>query len=1362
MKEACVMNLRYLIGPVSAERARNWEGPRRDGRCLAFNARGDVDLTIGPTDTWDAVCRRLPADWRPDFIALELAYQTIPPALWAAPVPLVGLAADWNLNWHHYRHVLPRLELVLTDLPGVEVMQRAGWAHARPANLYGLERPFHQMGGEDAKRDIDILFVGNMNPAVQAERLPWLARLARLCERWRVVVRTGVFGDDYRALLRRARILFNRSIRGEWNRRVLEGAAAGALLFQEAGNREVSAELRTGEEYVAYRDDDLESLLEHYLTHEDQRRALAEAAQRRRPDHTFEALWERLLGLVEEEWPALQERARQRPAWDPVQTTRMRCWQALSAAAGEDPGLVDALAAALAAHPQDPDLHNALGLAVALAGRGRAPSTAAVARGAAAHFHRAVAAGPRHAVAALNLVEALTAAGEGRLAGEGARRLLLLLDRSPELDTAVLNTPHFPAAFDHFRVEWERAAWANAGRPAAEARAKRDLLRWRLHALLAELTGDLAHFHEAALARPDLPTTRAALGCALGRAGRPADAAAHLRQALAANPFEGRAAAALHQALGESGDADGARRLARDRRLLSRAAPQVVPAEAWFTEAPLVGDEPASIIILCCNELDCTRLCLESVLRQTRPPYELILVDNGSTDGTAAYLQQIRSRPGPARVEVITNATNRGFPAGCNQALARARGQYLVFLNNDTVVTAGWLDGLVRWALHDWPQVGLVGAVSNYTAPPQQVATDYTDLAGLDAFAARRAREYARKALAVPRLTGFCLLARREVLDKIGGFDERYGLGFFDDDDLTLRARQAGFRLLVALDVFVHHFGSRTFRGLGIDCRQQLLSNFDRFKEKWGPEHAAPYRLPDGNAVPAAPPSGAPGPPIEAGAAEPAGEVLPVPTAVVAATGAGSRPRVSLCMIVRNEEANLPDCLTSAAGLFDEVIVVDTGSTDRTREIAAQHGARVFDFAWCDSFAAARNACLDHASGDWIFWMDADDRLDEPNRQKLRALLADLPSENVAYAMKCRCLGSPGSDAATVVDHVRLFRRHPQVRWRYRVHEQILPAVREQGGKVCWVDIVIHHVGYQDPALRRRKLDRDLRLLHLEDAEHPDQPFTLFNLGTVYQELGRPAEALPLLRRSLARSHPQDSIVRKLHALIVTCHRALGQQAEAQAACREGLQVCPDDTELLFLEAALRREQGDAFGAEIAGLQLLSACPAAHFASVDAGLKGYKTRHNLAVLYLQQGRLPEADYQWRQALAERPDFLPAWLGLGECALRLGNGDGVEDAARHLDALPGGEVEALGLRARGLLSRRAFAAARGLLEAARARFPRALLPRLLLSHVFLQEGRDDSAAEGALLDILELDPDHAQARHNLAVLRARRNPAAGAA
>src|ERR1700722_2065782 len=124
------------------------------------------------------------------------------------------------------------------------------------------------------------------------------------------------------------------------------------------------------------------------------------------------------------------------------------------------------------------------------------------------------------------------------------------------------------------------------------------------------------------------------------------------------------------------------------------------------------------------------------------------------------------------------------------------------------------------------------------------------------------------------------------------------------------------------------------------------------------------------------------------------------PTSSTISASTPRKQRVSLCMIVRNEADKLAACLQSAAGLMDEMIVVDTGSTDATRDVAAGCGARVVNFVWVDDFAAARNESIRHATGDWIFWLDADEQLDENARGKLRSLVADLKSDKVAYVMQ--------------------------------------------------------------------------------------------------------------------------------------------------------------------------------------------------------------------------------------------------------------------------------------------------------------------------------------------------------------------------
>jgi glycosyltransferase involved in cell wall biosynthesis len=224
---------------------------------------------------------------------------------------------------------------------------------------------------------------------------------------------------------------------------------------------------------------------------------------------------------------------------------------------------------------------------------------------------------------------------------------------------------------------------------------------------------------------------------------------------------------------------------------------------------------------------------------------------------------------------------------------------------------------------------------------------------------------------------------------------------------------------------------------------------------------------------------------------------------------------VSLCLIVKNEADKLAPCLGSVAGLVQEMIVIDTGSTDGTQDVARRHGARVFDFAWIDDFSAARNESIRHATCPWVLWLDADEWLDDDNRARLGALVASLSNENAAYVMKQLSIPTQGGGGRMAVDQVRLFRNDPAIRWCYRVHEQILLALRAAEHDVRSTDIAIAHAGYHDAAERRRKLDRNVRLMELEKRERPDDPITLFNLGWAYQQQGKVAESLPLLRRSL-------------------------------------------------------------------------------------------------------------------------------------------------------------------------------------------------------------------------------------------------------
>ena len=201
----------------------------------------------------------------------------------------------------------------------------------------------------------------------------------------------------------------------------------------------------------------------------------------------------------------------------------------------------------------------------------------------------------------------------------------------------------------------------------------------------------------------------------------------------------------------------------------------------------------------------------------------------------------------------------------------------------------------------------------------------------------------------------------------------------------------------------------------------------------------------------------------------------------------------------------------------------------------------------------------------------------------------------------------------------------------------------------------MQHTGYTDPALRQRKLQRDLRLLEMEQREQPHDPFTLFNLGATYAELRRHDDALPMLQESLARSHASDSIVRKLYALIANCHLSRRRTDEALKACAQGQAVCPGDQELLFLEALIRTEQGDLQGAKAVLLRLLGGEDGQHFASVVDGLRGHKGQHQLALVCLRLGELPEAERSGSPCSAIGRNFCRRELAWANCTWRKADG-----------------------------------------------------------------------------------------------------------
>jgi GT2 family glycosyltransferase len=236
-----------------------------------------------------------------------------------------------------------------------------------------------------------------------------------------------------------------------------------------------------------------------------------------------------------------------------------------------------------------------------------------------------------------------------------------------------------------------------------------------------------------------------------------------------------------------------------------------------------------SVIIPVHNNLEYTQACVKSVAFHTQG-HEVIVVDNGSTDGTTVWLQAHRNLVD----QIVVNDQNLGFARACNQGLAKANGDHLVVLNNDTIVTSWWTASMQE--AFAGKSVGLVGPVTNEIAGPQKVNDSFLitrDDDPLKAYALLRQMTFHRQTKKVRVLMGFCLMFSREVLDTIGGFDPRFGLGTFEDTDFCLRAHFAGFHALIALDAFVWHDCSKTFEIIP-EGYQWFPRNWMLFKEKWG------------------------------------------------------------------------------------------------------------------------------------------------------------------------------------------------------------------------------------------------------------------------------------------------------------------------------------------------------------------------------------------------------------------------------------------------------------------------------------------------------------------------------------------------
>lgn len=344
---------------------------------------------------------------------------------------------------------------------------------------------------------------------------------------------------------------------------------------------------------------------------------------------------------------------------------------------------------------------------------------------------------------------------------------------------------------------------------------------------------------------------------------------------------------------------------------------------------------------------------------------------------------------------------------------------------------------------------------------------------------------------------------------------------------------------------------------------------------------------------------------------------------------------LTAALIVKNEAAVLDACLTSIRDVVDEILVVDTGSTDDSRSIARHHGALVHEHRWAGDFAAARNDALERATCDWILYIDADERLEQGDRKTVETLLRDAPE--VAF----RVLLRPDS-RSTPYREYRIWRNHPRIRFEGVIHEKVVPAIlrvsRDEGRAIGRADLLLTHVGYEGDQTHKHR--RNLPLLRRQLEIEPDNLFNLHHLFRVLDGLGEHEEAEHVLEQAVhvARGRNGDPLGSLVFADLVRIRHMRGE--DVHGLLDEARARYPDNWLIVFLEGRRlvdRKEYEAALGRFDALLAVdVSALPDAG-PSYDARIFGALAHDARGICLFRLRRFAEAAEAWEQATRAAPD-----------------------------------------------------------------------------------------------------------------------------
>ncbi|MCF8567611.1 glycosyltransferase [Alicyclobacillus tolerans] len=366
--------------------------------------------------------------------------------------------------------------------------------------------------------------------------------------------------------------------------------------------------------------------------------------------------------------------------------------------------------------------------------------------------------------------------------------------------------------------------------------------------------------------------------------------------------------------------------------------------------------------------------------------------------------------------------------------------------------------------------------------------------------------------------------------------------------------------------------------------------------------------------------------------------------------------RLSVQILTRNEEQDIADCIHSVKAIADEIIVVDTGSTDGTIQLARSLGALVVEPKWSDDFAAVRNLGLDHATADWVLILDADERLASATDELLHLL------------------DNPGAEAASVIienvlneitnerlyhSAVRLFRARPQYRFAGRIHEDVTTSImnHNDGNPIVTSQIRIVHFGYTPAALQRKdKVQRNLRILIAALDQQPDEPFYCYHLGITHSQLGQWEFAKEDMMKALATAPIHASYRSTLVKDTMKVLLHLGEFEEAERFIQHYLCQYPEYPDLHYWNGMALEALGYLERAWHA-YRLATECHVdPHKFVTEDGVATFRAHQKMGDIALRMNRVQVAHEAFNKALDINPQFEPGLVGYADTLHRFGMDD----------------------------------------------------------------------------------------------------------